>query len=482
MADSDDDDDGSTSGQDIMSVSQEIYTRSNSNKKQLYLLCLGLFDRTGDPLFDLEAPIWRRASKRRELKPTRPELAHEVHRRDQSQKCANWPLQRSVDFLLTNPITNPADISFLRSEVDRLKLLIIQVQQEDVEGGAGGSAWRGHAPYMRLIMCLTCDDVKAAFRRSGDVMSRQQLDARNSEARPPTAFELMAARWNDPSFNPMARPSDCHIDFIDQTDCSYRTVSSLAKATALKVKDYFVSFRLSLLRIIRKWEQSGQGDGGHRGEEDDQERSDDSERQGEETRRFGALMERPAAALESRASFLQGRPSYLLYFWELADEHQILQTAMNRFDEDSGASDASSTPSVVSQGARVRAQDRRRVSAAAATNAVSADAKTIAESLRAIAQAEVLRTETFITDKAADRRRMRITEDGVNSRSIRRRIEKLKDQRREYRRLVAESEDPTSTRAVFYAAEVIEIGDEIVTLQGELITTPPTNNRTPPDT
>lgn len=146
-----------------MSVSQEIYTRSNGNKKQLYLLCLGLLDRTGgDPLFDLEAPIWRRASKRRELKPTRPELAHEVHRRDQSQKCANWPLQRSVDFLLANPIANPADISFLRNEVDRLKLLITRVQQEDVEGAAGGSPWRGHAPYMRLIMCLACDDVKAA--------------------------------------------------------------------------------------------------------------------------------------------------------------------------------------------------------------------------------------------------------------------------------------------------------------------------------
>ncbi len=39
---------------------------------------------------------------------------------------------------------------------------------------------------------------------------------------------------------------------------------------------------------------------------------------------IGSLDGRPARALQSRAVFLNGQPSYLLYFWEVADTHQLL--------------------------------------------------------------------------------------------------------------------------------------------------------------
>jgi hypothetical protein len=39
-----------------------------------------------------------------------------------------------------------------------------QVVATDASNGrVGGGAWRGNVPYMRIIMCLTGDDVKALF-------------------------------------------------------------------------------------------------------------------------------------------------------------------------------------------------------------------------------------------------------------------------------------------------------------------------------
>ena len=42
--------------------------------------------------------------------------------------------------------------------------------------------------------------------------------------------------------------------------------------------------------------------------------------------------------------FLNGRPSYRLYFWEVADTHQVLQSLLQGLNNQSGASDASHAP------------------------------------------------------------------------------------------------------------------------------------------
>jgi hypothetical protein len=54
-----------------------------------------------------------------------------------------------------------------------------------VGGSAGGRRgnWRGYVPYLRLIMCLTQDNIKCLFLTRANVRSRQQLDARNSDNR-----------------------------------------------------------------------------------------------------------------------------------------------------------------------------------------------------------------------------------------------------------------------------------------------------------
>ena len=80
--------------------------------------------------------------------------------------------------------------------------------------------------------------------------------------RPQTVFELVSDMWNSPDFNPVAPASECHSDFQSATICSYEQVEGLCPATPQRIEDVFTSMRSDLLRIITRWEQSGQGEGG----------------------------------------------------------------------------------------------------------------------------------------------------------------------------------------------------------------------------
>ena len=301
-------------------------------------------------------------------------------------------------------------------------------------------------------------------------MTRQALDARNSDSRPPTAFEMISNRWNDPSFNPIAQASTVHQEFMAATNCSHSLVGSITPATPQKVKDALASLRVNLTRIIGNWEQSGQGEGGHHGSPSTNEE------------RFGSLVGRPAYALSTRADFLNGRPPYTLYFWELADEHQILQNSIQRLDEDSGASDASSAPSTVSSRRDTPVHGRRK-GRQESERQESGDIQALSDSIRVLAESETRRAQLHVESEdrrtLAENHRARLRDNGENSRHVRQRIGDLQDQAREYRKMYAETDDANSRRAQFYHAEEQRITSEIAALSESLVATPTRGNITP---
>jgi hypothetical protein len=282
--------------------------------------------------------------------------------------------------------------------------------------------------------------------------------------------------WNSPTFNPVAPPSTCHIDFQTATDCSFEAVSRLNAATPQKIQDIFASMRSNLLRIIQNWERSGQGEGGT-----DERTSDDAEQPdaddivdtvveesaagasvatGEDTTVMGGLQGRPARALDSRAAFLYGRASYILYFWEIADRHQLLQSSLQRLRDSVGASDASTTPSVINLH-RTPSRRRRREDSATSlegneeeeNEAASALVRPLVESIREFAKDE-------------DRRQVALMKSQSDNRVFQRRAQ-LVDEARKYRRLIAELDpsDPRSSHlSDFYAKETREIEEEISAL------------------
>jgi len=153
--------------------------------------------------------------------------------------------------------------------------------------------------------------------------------------------------------------------------------------------------------------------------------------------------------------------SYLLYFWEVADRHQLLQSALQRLNDDVGALDASSVPSATSSatsnngsaGENPRPRRRRRQDEEQQPSP-QGDIFDLSQSIRFVAKAD-------------------------DDRQVRRRVAELQDQARNFQRMFAESDDPNSARARFYQDEVEQIAYEIASLQESLIATPISRNATP---
>jgi hypothetical protein len=54
--------------------------------------------------------------------------------------------------------------------------------------------------------------------------------------------------------------------------------------------------------------------------------------------------------LNCRASFLWGKPSYLLIYWEICDEHQLLSSALGKISKACSAEDGNKPPAVITTG------------------------------------------------------------------------------------------------------------------------------------
>jgi len=100
-------------------------------------------------------------------------------------------------------------------------------------------------------------------------------------------------------------------------------VAALSPATPDKVQEKFSMMNGNLVRIVRNWERSGQGDGGI-----------DVENDGDEDGDFGQLSNHSHGALHTRSGFLGTNQPYLLYLWEMLNKYQLLCTAFTELDND----------------------------------------------------------------------------------------------------------------------------------------------------
>jgi hypothetical protein len=85
------------------------------------------------------------------------------------------------------------------------------------------------------------------------------LDGRNSSERPPDFFELAAEVYNDPGFNPVTNkyPS-LHSDFSDHI---ILWAKNAPKVSPQKIREKWSDVRGKLVIIVKKYEQSGNGEG-----------------------------------------------------------------------------------------------------------------------------------------------------------------------------------------------------------------------------
>ena len=205
-----------------------------------------------------------------------------------------------------------------------------------------GSSW--------TINCLLdFDHIRSLFLRcNAHSRTRMELDGRNAEDHPPTVWEEIAEKWNDPSFVVETIMFNIHEDFRTTYIITHDDVAALMPATPESAKEKIMNMMVNLGRIIGRWERSGQGDGGFEPEDDDE----------DYVPQFRSFHDRTHGALASRSAFLRDRPPYLLYLWELLNENDLLQNAIARIDPSiAGPNGADGVPSVVGSSKKKRKVD-----------------------------------------------------------------------------------------------------------------------------
>jgi hypothetical protein len=321
----------------------------------LVVLCHGLKNESGEDLIDINVDPWK-TMPRESVKPKAKMFQDEVMRRHDAfnlnspkPRTKNWPVEKCQKWLSDNPITNMEEIEFLKDKIQQHTVAQDEAnaakQLEMAATETSERSWVGRYPYLRLIHCIIDDDaIKRAFLKRYDIdSSRIALDGRNSDTRQPTAFEMIAAKWNDPTFEPETEAmDDLHPDYVSSEKLTFDLVADMAQATSIRVKDKLQSLNVALTRVVTMWERSGQGDGGRIIDDDESVRMINHPQ-------FGSLRDRDRGALSSRASFVQNHQSYLLYFWEQMEKHDLLRTSFQKLNDETASIDGGlSVPSATS--------------------------------------------------------------------------------------------------------------------------------------
>jgi hypothetical protein len=207
-----------------ISEAERVLVEHSNRWSMLYVLCIGLETTTNDgetkPLLDFNDDSFKNL-KKKDIKPSLEHLLNEITRRSllddtpKKPKPKGWNFSKCLQWLMQNPVTNDDDVVFLKKKVEE----VIQIADAaaNCQGGEdSGKNWVGPLPYLRLIHCLLEDNIRDKWIHRNDPKSIQEIDARKSEVRAETAYEMIASRWNSTTFNPKTTISKCHYDFKEE--------------------------------------------------------------------------------------------------------------------------------------------------------------------------------------------------------------------------------------------------------------------------
>ncbi|KAG7355336.1 hypothetical protein IV203_004692 [Nitzschia inconspicua] len=188
-------------------------------------------------------------NNKRQHKPSLQVLKDEIKRRDPSLRgYKNKPLASLLQYKTACE--------------NRIK---DSTQAPDTSTGNGTTTRITIDDRLRLIEAFLSDKAKGKLASTQQCLTRQELDARNSDLAVEDYFETVSQVFNDESWTPTTESlPDLHPDLADARDLplkEYRT-------TRAKVKEKYNEMRHYLHAIVLNWEQSGNGG---------QQRSDDAE-------------------------------------------------------------------------------------------------------------------------------------------------------------------------------------------------------------
>jgi len=344
------------------------YVSEGRSLKALAILSLGLKDGDGNPTFNPSVLPWSAALRPSALKMTANELRAEVTRRSvaianvlSAPRPGKWTVAKATEWLVANPIVAEDEVAFIRATIaHRISVAERAGSQQPNVGQVASGNWIGKYPHLRLIHCIIdFNDIKTAYQNRLNVPSgRMDVENRKQPAvLAANVWHMVAAKWNDTSFQPVTSVKATHSDFARPISIPFDVVSNCQPATPEKVEEKWNAMNLALKRGIQNWERSGQGDGGHVNEDDNSESGDDDNNNEDDEDNddrlglgasFGSLKGRGRSALDLRRNFFDDKYTYLLYLWDVLDEHDLVNSTMQQLLGGIGSANGSTdVPSVI---------------------------------------------------------------------------------------------------------------------------------------
>jgi hypothetical protein len=195
-------------------VCETLYIATGNSQPVLLAMVQGIVCRPGDPysgvyVFDVETDDLLKAFPQAQKKLYYPIVNHLKDEAARRAKVFNIkPLKKSANkpelmqWLKDHPVSNSLDENFLRFEAGKTYRMIQRLAEEaqalELVRQASRS-WTDHFPWMRFYHCIADDDVIVSLVRNMNVLTRAELDARNSEEKPPEYWVLIAEKFNDPN-------------------------------------------------------------------------------------------------------------------------------------------------------------------------------------------------------------------------------------------------------------------------------------------
>jgi len=163
---------------------------------------------------------------KKNFKPTREFSQKEMIRRARKSgpnmkkfKKRSLTRQQCLHWLAHNPVTDPVDVAFLVKEEGILYNVMVDAAHK-AEQAKGEklltSNWTGNFPWLRLCCAVCEDDCQQALADWNRSLNRQELDARNNDARPMTYWQKVCLKHNNPDWEVLtdALP-ELHTDFSE---------------------------------------------------------------------------------------------------------------------------------------------------------------------------------------------------------------------------------------------------------------------------
>lgn len=364
----------------IPSACEVHWINNNKLSKILVTMSRGLHDDKGADLsLNIAEEPWAKLKKQQlqAYKPSRADWSSEVRRRyvvmhptaskEEGPRPASWNVGVSQKWLDEHPVSAAEDVNFLIEEIRRDGAnCAADIATVEDEMESSGKHWVGNYPALRLIHCITdVDSIKRAYiDREKIPMGRLHLENRNSDLCEDTVWDMIADKFNDPTFNPDSEVcADMHSDYKKSFVIAYEQVKDMQVATPDQCMKRITSMIVDLKRIIGRWEQSGQGHGGTLTNDDPP-----PEKRGESHAEFGTFVGRTPAALDKRSEFINKRATYIGYFWHVMVKHDLLKTSLQRLsDAVSATNGALGVPSVLVARASVETDEAGSLGSKATT-------------------------------------------------------------------------------------------------------------------